>query len=73
MKNVFTSKGDTCEYCYNICKFLAIYFKALKLTLKVDSYTTPFKIASKLTSIVTMLANIALAGDHIFQILGQYS
>ena len=32
-----------------------------------------FKIASKLTSIVTILANIALAGDHIFQVLGQYS
>ena len=31
------------------------------------------KIALKLTSIVTILANIALAGDHIFQVLGQYS
>ena len=31
------------------------------------------KIASKLTSIVTILVNIALAGDHIFQVLGQYS
>ena len=31
------------------------------------------KIASKLTSIVTILAIIALAGDHIFQVLGQYS
>ena len=31
------------------------------------------KIASKLTSIVTILANIALAGDHIFQVLAQYS
>ena len=30
------------------------------------------KIVSKLTSIVTILANIALAGDHIFQVLGQY-
>ena len=30
------------------------------------------KIASKLTSIVTILANIALAGEHIFQVLGQY-
>ena len=32
-----------------------------------------FKITSKPTSIVTILANIALAGDHIFQVLGQYS
>ena len=31
------------------------------------------KIALKLTSIVTILANIALAGEHIFQVLGQYS
>ena len=30
------------------------------------------KIASKLTSIVTILANIALAGDHIYQVLGPY-
>ena len=31
------------------------------------------KVASKLTSIVTILVNIALAGEHIFQVLGQYS
>ena len=31
------------------------------------------KIASKLTSIVTILANIAHAGEHIFQVLTQYS
>ena len=31
------------------------------------------KIASKLTSIVTILANIAFAGEHIFQVLAQYS
>ena len=31
------------------------------------------KIASKLTSIVTILINIALAGEHIFQVLAQYS
>ena len=31
------------------------------------------KFASKLTSIVTMLANIALAVEHISQVLGQYS
>ena len=30
------------------------------------------KIASKLTSIVTILANIVLAGEHIFQVLAQY-
>ena len=31
------------------------------------------KIALKLTSIVIILANIAFAGEHIFQVLGQYS
>ena len=31
------------------------------------------KIASKVTSIVTLLANIALAGEHIFLVLAQYS
>ena len=31
------------------------------------------KIASKLTSILKILANIALASEHIFQVLGQYS
>ena len=31
------------------------------------------KIASKLTRIVTILANIAFAGEHIFQVLAQYS
>ena len=31
------------------------------------------KSSAKLTSIVTILVNIALAGEHIFQVLGQYS
>ena len=31
------------------------------------------KIASKLTSIVTILANIALAGDDIIQVLAPYA
>ena len=31
------------------------------------------KIASKLTSIVRILASITLAGEHIFQVLAQYS
>ena len=30
------------------------------------------KIVSKLTSIVTIIAIIALAGEHIFQVLAQY-
>ena len=47
-------------YCKNQFK---IQFQALKC----------IKIATKLTSIVTILANIALAIDHIFQVLGRYS
>ena len=31
------------------------------------------KITSKLTSIVTIIANIPLAGKHIFKVLAQYS
>ena len=31
------------------------------------------KIASKRTSIVTILVNISFAGEHFFQVLGQYS
>ena len=31
------------------------------------------KIVSKLTTIVTILVNFALAGEHIFQVLAQYS
>ena len=31
------------------------------------------KITSKLTSILTILASIALTGEHIFQVLVQYS
>ena len=30
------------------------------------------KIATKVTSIVTILTNIALAGEQIFQVLAQY-
>ena len=50
----------------------------INFTSKFESNHLPqalrnFKIASKLTSIVTILANIALAGEHIFQVLGQYS
>ena len=50
----------------------------INFTSKFESNCLPqalknFKIASKLTSIVTILANIARAGEHIFQVLGQYS
>ena len=58
---------------------ILVYFKAycgkitLKLTSNVEIYKLLFRIASKLTSIVTILANIALEGEHIFQVLGEYS
>ena len=51
------------------CSWSSLWNWLLKLILTENL----FKIASKLTSIVTILANIALAGEHIFQVLGQYS
>ena len=57
---------------------ILIYFKAycrkitLKLTPEVDICRNPLQNASKLTSIVTILPSIALAGEHIFQVLAQY-
>ena len=57
---------------------ILIYFKVycktinLKLTSKVEILEIFFKLASKLTSIVTILASFALASEHIFQVLAQY-
>ena len=42
------------------------------LTSNVEFTEIHLKIASKLKSIVTILASIALVGEHIFQVLGQY-
>ena len=61
------------QYLYILKRFsVRINFKSqfqgdnLPLALKY------IKIASKLKSIVTILANIALASGHIFQVLAQY-
>ena len=53
---------------------LMYYIKAcgrsyLKFTFMLIYTENLSKIASKRTSIVTILANVALAGDHIFQVL----
>ena len=53
------------------------FFVIINLKSQFQSNDLPqalkyIKIASKLTSIVTILANIALAGEHIFQVLAQY-
>ena len=50
--------------CYDVFTFSIL---ASNVTRKI------FKIASKLTRIVTILASITLAGEHIFQVLAQYS
>ena len=47
--------------------------RIVSLTSKVEITDFLFKIALKLTSILTILASIALAGEHIFQVLAQYS
>ena len=49
-----------------------INFKSQFQSNDVPQALKYIKIASKLTSIVTMLANIGLAGEHIFQVLDQY-
>ena len=57
---------------------MLMYFKACGRSLlwnwllKLILTENLFKIASKRTSIVTILANIAQPGDHIFQVYAQY-
>ena len=50
-----------------------INFKSKFLIKDLPQTLKYIKIASKFKSIVTILANIALASEHIFQVLGQYS
>ena len=49
-----------------------INFKSQFQSNDVPQALKYIKIASKLPSIVTILENIALAGEHIFQVLAQY-
>ena len=44
----------------------------VRINFKSQFQSNDLPQASKLTSIVTILENIALAGEHIFQVLGQY-
>ena len=53
---------------FKACDRSLLWYCLLKLILTENL----FKIASKLTSIVTTLANTALVGGHIFQVLAQY-
>ena len=58
---------------------LKLFFARINFNSQFQSNDLPqalkyIKIALKLGSIVTILKNIALAaGEHIFQVLGQYS
>ena len=52
---------------------IRINFKSQFQSNDLPQALKDIKIASKPTSIVTILANIALAGEHIFQVLAQYS
>ena len=52
---------------------LQVQFSLWNRLIKLIFTENLFKMSSKLTSIVTILANIALEGDHIFQVLAQYS
>ena len=49
-----------------------INFKSLFQSNDLPQALKYIKIALKLTSIVTILASITLAGQHIFQVLAQY-
>ena len=49
-----------------------INFKSQFQSIDLPQAVEYIKIASKLTSIVTILTSIAFAGEHIFQVLGQY-
>ena len=51
---------------------LRINFKSKFQSNDLPQALKYIKIASKLTSIVIILANIALAGEHFFQVLAQY-
>ena len=51
---------------------VTINFKSQSQSNDLPQALKYIKIVTKLTSIVTMLANIALAGEHIFKVLGQY-
>ena len=49
-----------------------VFMEHTKVNFKIMIYKLKYiEIASKPTSIVTILTNIALAGEHIFQVLAQ--
>ena len=52
--------------------FVRFYFKSQFQCNDLPQVLNYIKIASKLTSIVTILVNIAVAGEDIFQVLVQY-
>ena len=52
---------------------LTINFKSQSQSNDLPQALKYIKIVTKLTSIVTILANVALEGDYIFQVLAQYS
>ena len=52
---------------------MRINFKSQFQSNDIPQALKYIRIASKLTSIVTILVNIALACEHTFQVLGQYS
>ena len=51
---------------------VAVNFKSQFQSNDLPQALKSIKIALKLTIMVTILANIALAGDHIYQVLGPY-
>ena len=77
--NTFKYCGNTYKYWANTWKICSPAAASVLLTdvqfqsNGLSQALKYIKIALKLTSIVTILASITLAGEHIFQVLAQYS
>ena len=48
-------------------------FRYIKNALKLTSIVTILASIEQVNNPMTIISNIALAGEHIFQVLGQYS
>ena len=61
------------SFVANLTRFsVRINFKSQFQSNDLPQALKYIKIALKLTSIVTILTSITLAGEHIFQVLAQY-
>ena len=74
LKNVVTCKYNIRKYCHNSRRFWSNFEDVFcKNQLKSHFQSNDLPQPLKYIEIALKLANIALAGKHIFQVLGQYS